>query len=462
MSTSNLKFITSERGKSLLLYQNYKFFKHSELQSGEVKWRCSNKKCSSFVKTVCDSEITQENIVHQHSPPSDKDILRQELRDCAKRKASEDAYELPSKVIKKALIDVDPESKTLDLKDVHLVKRSIYKARRKVLPRLPRDRDETYSMLASSEYTTNRNEPFLLKSSEGSIIFSCKSNLQALCSSDFIYMDGTFKFCVPFFYQLFTIFSYTSDQYIPLVYCLLENKTKISYVQCLKFIKEECAQINLCFEPKNIVVDFEKAIHAACVDIWPNSDIVGCRFHLAQAWIRNIQKYQLNKDYEGKNEIGKWLGLCFGLTFFSPEEVSDVFVDELMSIVPDNPNVTKFADYLLEEYISEDATFPPEIWARCSAEINFTTNACESFHAHLAKCFHAPHPNIHLFIDALLGIQRISYLQMNSRSDRVRARSGKTKKYFLIKSKVEQYKEGKISKFDYLESVSWHYRKSKK
>lgn len=147
--------------------------------------------------------------------------------------------------------------------------------------------------------------------------------------------------------------------------------------------------------------------------------------------MRNIQKHHLKKHYEEKNEVGQWLSLCFGILFFNPEDVADVFVDELMSIKPDDPNLTSFADYLSDEYIFEHATFPPHIWARCSAEINFTTNACESFHGHLGKHFNTPHPNIHVFVDALLNIQRLSYIQMNKNGGRVRARTGKTKQYYF-------------------------------
>lgn len=219
----------------------------------------------------------------------------------------------------------------------------------------------------------------------------------------------------------------------------------------------------MTFEPKTIVIDFEKAIHTACENVWPGSELVGCRFHLTQAWIRKIQKHHLKKDYEEKTEIGNWLGLCFGLLFFNPEDVSDVFTDDLMSIKPNNLNLTQFADYLVNEYIAEDAVFPPHIWARCSADIHLTTNACESFHGHLSKHFNSSHPNIHVFIDALLNIQRNTYIQINSlREIATASRSGKTKRQKYSKAKVEELKSGFLSNFEFLEKVSWYYRHVKK
>jgi hypothetical protein len=55
--------------------------------------------------------------------------------------------------------------------------------------------------------------------------------------------------------------------------------------------------------------------------------------------------------------------ICFGLLFLSPEKVSDVFVFTLEAIMPSDPRVIKFSDYLVDNYISNDAAFPPHLWA---------------------------------------------------------------------------------------------------
>jgi hypothetical protein len=124
-----------------------------------------------------------------------------------------------------------------------------------------------------------------------------------------------------------------------------------------------------------VVLDFEIAIHNALKYVWPETRIVGCRFHLTQAWWRKIQQLGLTADYKNKNsEIGQWLGYCFGLLFLEPEKVSDVFVFELCPFQPPNIKLQQFADYLVDNYISEDSLFPPEIWAENSAALNRTTN----------------------------------------------------------------------------------------
>jgi len=55
------------------------------------------------------------------------------------------------------------------------------------------------------ELQTNKNEQFCLTNSKehGIIILSCGSNLEVLCqTTNEIFVDGTFKFCLKYFEQL--------------------------------------------------------------------------------------------------------------------------------------------------------------------------------------------------------------------------------------------------------------------
>lgn len=84
---------------------------------------------------------------------------------------------------------------------------------------------------------------------------------------------------------------------------------------------EYCRNINIEFLPKEIVVDFEIAIHNAISSIWQSVKITGCRFHLTQSWYRQIQKLGLTNEYKDQNsEIGKWLHYCFGLIFLNQKK----------------------------------------------------------------------------------------------------------------------------------------------
>jgi hypothetical protein len=56
--------------------------------------------------------------------------------------------------------------------------------------------------------------------------------------------------------------------------------------------------------------------------------------------------------------------------------VGDVFTVDLDELKQNYDKVTKFADYLTENYIDENSTFPPSIWATMTASSQNSTNAC--------------------------------------------------------------------------------------
>jgi len=75
----------------------------------------------------------------------------------------------------------------------------------------------------------------------------------------------------------------------------------------------------------------------------------------------------------------------FRIIVFIPEKVLNVFAFTLEAIMPSDPRVINFSNYLVDNYISNDAAFPPLLWADQSVNLNRTTNVCESFHSHLKK-----------------------------------------------------------------------------
>uniref|UniRef100_A0A6P7FTA9 Ryanodine receptor-like n=1 Tax=Diabrotica virgifera virgifera TaxID=50390 RepID=A0A6P7FTA9_DIAVI len=61
--------------------------------------------------------------------------------------------------------------------------------------------------------------------------------------------------------------------------------------------------------------------------------------------------------------------------YLPPSQVGDCFVEYFMPEKPDDHRVDAFANYLVETYIEEDSTFPPQIWAKNSASVYRTTNS---------------------------------------------------------------------------------------
>ena len=404
----------SERGKKLIILDKFSFRKDKETKLG-VTYRCTNRKCVASI-TVDKSEevILERRGAHNHAEVENIGVKK--IQNSIKRKATEDISERPSKILNAGLRDI-PLDVNVTTKDILNIRQSLYRTRRGILPVLPRSRREVHDALRSLQHKTSKGEDFLLVNDEDMniVIFSCLSNLQYLCSRPKIYVDGTFNYCPKFFTQMFSIHTVDNGHYIPLVFILLPNKVADTYFQAFKLLASYCESVNLSWKPEELVSDFERAIHIGAIKLWPDLKILGCRFHLTQSWFRKIQNLGLACEYKSKeSEVGCWLRWSFGLLYLDPAEVEECFVEDLYSTIPQNAKVVEYADYLVDNYISQHSAFPPQLWAICSGTRERTTNACESFHSHFNSCFYVAHPDIFKFLSILKDIQVYSYIKINS------------------------------------------------
>ena len=89
---------------------------------------------------------------------------------------------------------------------------------------------------------------------------------------------------------------------IPVVYALLIDKHKKTYVKLLTTISDKCRDMDLLFNPKTILTDFEKASMSAVTTVFPLAALRGCRFHLGQSWWCRMQSPRLSEDYRPKQK----------------------------------------------------------------------------------------------------------------------------------------------------------------
>lgn len=152
----------------------------------------------------------------------------------------------------------------------------------------------------------------------------------------------------------------------------------------------------------------------------------------------------------------KWI---FGLPLLNAEEVSESFIEDFMPVVPDDPRLNKFCDYICDNYIDETSKFNPKMWASSSISSERTTNSCESFHSKLNTQFNKAHPNIFLFSHVLnLKIQTDTYIIIRG-LDNTKISKNKMyeKKKIYIETIFEDYLNKKIDRFKYIKLASKHY-----
>lgn len=454
--------VQSIHGKQLLVVEKFTFSRQKILKSGEIFWRCTKKStnCTAKIFTLgIENLVTRSHLVHNHEPEENK-LNRKIISSACKRKAQEDISEKPSKIIRCELEKNLPE--TITTLDVTNIRRNIYYSRRKLLPGpLPKNVTEVHEILNSYSVKTSKNESFVFINSlhDNIIVFSCETNIRSLCGMDYIYMDGTFSYCTKYFLQLFTIHGLKNGHYIPLVFCILRDKRSETYAKLFAMLTSQIFErYSLRFQPIEVFIDFETAIHVAVRNTWPATKVNGCRFHLHQAWYRKIQSLGLSSEFKNKDsEIGRWLKHTFGLTYLCPDEVGDCFAFDLYSDKPHHPDVEKYADYLLDTYIDENAKFPPQMWANASPSIIHTTNACESFHSRFNGSFYATHPSIYIFIEKLKEFQIDTYVKLQSVHIPLKMNDKKTKvKLDTLTNLRAHLFSGKITRLHFVKCVSYY------
>ena len=87
------------------------------------------------------------------------------------------------------------------LNNVNYICISIFRARRKTLPQLPKSISEVHSVLILLQLNTYKGENFLLynNETENIVYFTTKTNFKFLCFRDRIFINGIFEYCAKFF-----------------------------------------------------------------------------------------------------------------------------------------------------------------------------------------------------------------------------------------------------------------------
>jgi hypothetical protein len=98
---------------------------------------------------------------------------------------------------------------------------------------------------------------------------------------------------------------FENGHYIPLAFCLLPDKSQKTYERVFLLLKNKWECAGFQSSQKKVLADFEMGIHNAARAVWQQSQLIGCRFHLGQAWFRKIQNLGLIAEFKNQeSEIG--------------------------------------------------------------------------------------------------------------------------------------------------------------
>jgi hypothetical protein len=259
----------------------------------------------------------------------------------------------------------------------------------------------------------NFNEPFLLYSGQNGklLVFGADTELTTLFHSEYIIADGTFEMAPDSSYQLYTLHGLLCGEGIPLVWALLPNKTRATYVEMFSAIQQAFLKRFSHLRPPSrrvFLTDFELAAIDAIKEVFPSDVTKGCTFHFRQALNRNIGIIGLSKEYASEDTmVRNWVTQIMGLTLLPAVFVStawNVLRHPPESAYPDvATKMQHFSQYFQNTWM--EGSFPVTLWNHYDNTGPRTTNLAEGWHNGLNSTFGTPHPSASTFLNWLQGAQ---------------------------------------------------------
>lgn len=211
------------------------------------------------------------------------------------------------------------------------LRQQINNHRNKIRPYLGHNPQSLEDIDLSEQLTvTNKGQQFLYYDSgpedpNRMLIFTTDNNLGILNKSHTSFVDGTFEIAPKLFYQVFTINGIFRGKCLPLVYGLLTRKDEKTYDKFFSALRDGQPNYqNRMICPKDIMVDFEKAIINSIDKHFPDADMSGCYFHITNNLWKQFSS-KIGKDKLYIPELRTTLRHLSALPFFPAEDVSDAF-----------------------------------------------------------------------------------------------------------------------------------------
>lgn len=380
----------------------------------KIHWKCceyDKKGCRAACITL-DDQLLSHSGDHSHSP----NICNVKARQICGRikEITSRTTQTPVEIIVES-ISGQTEEAVSSLPNILSLKRSIQRLRRTIndLPREPSSFAEiaipenSIRTLSDSAFLLFDNQDF----NERILIFATESSFNLLSQSSEWFCDGTFKTAPLLFTQLYSIHITINRKMVPVVYCLLPNKTQASYTKMLLYL----FQLKPSLRPSRVMLDFELGAIRSFRLQFPNVTINGCYFHLCQSIFRKIQQYsEILSLYRTNEEFCVNIKMIAALSFVPIADIVEAF--EALQASPYFQDTSQHVDPILEyfedTYIGRigannqrrSPMFSHEIWNVYIATLNDqarTNNSVEGWHNGFSKIVQSSNPSFYKFIEYL-------------------------------------------------------------
>lgn len=342
-------FFLSTRGGKKLSFKGYTYGKDREsADSCKIYWKCDDRKCKGRLITDSSDSVLKLTEHNMHGPDYASSVIQQSV---ARLKiAASVSQEAPAKLINTELSkDLPPEYRGYWPKE-SAVKRTIQRQRRKVMPDIPKSLDEL--TIPEDWQKSGKGDQWLLcdthYGSDRLLIFCTDTNLRHLCRSTVWYGDGTFSVAPQHFYQLYTIHGVVMGELLPLMFCILTKKNRVTYIEMFSSIQTEAEKRGLRIHMAQFRVDFEDSCIKAVRVVFPNTVVECCFFHFAQAHFRKIGDLGLRPTYIENEDFAISMRMFTALAFVPIEHLHAAFSELCESITE---TAHGFIPYMEDTYV---------------------------------------------------------------------------------------------------------------
>ncbi|CAM4848318.1 unnamed protein product [Rotaria magnacalcarata] len=351
-------------------------------QQNKIYWRCENRDCGAYIHTTLTNVYLSNNkTAHIHEPNTDDVFIQQFKAIVIERVRSE--LTTPGVIRSEELAKANmPASAMANLPTARSMQSLFYYHRKFGVPTLPTSID--FDVPLQFTVTVDK-EPFLIcdlkqNGTRKFILFANERQLGLLFNSELLFMDGTFDVSPAQFKQLYTIHAIKHDQEL----------------------KSIAAKMNLRFDPKMIMSDFETGLIRAIQQEFPQAEHRGCAFHHMQAMYRHVGHCGLTAVYKEEGVPRDVLRRLFSLCLMPKDTIEGHYQRLLVSI-------KKYKPKNIREKLVEFFTYYHDQWLAkvgvdmfCVSDLRIrTNNECETFHHALAKKVNQHHPSIWRLITCL-------------------------------------------------------------
>lgn len=415
-----MEFIYTQRNKRKLLRDGFMYVFQKELADGVQSWECINRRGSKAQPGTCNARIKLDSVdnyignVNEHSCHSSQQQCEVATVKCAIKRRAETTNDTTQQILAGELATISPAAAVI-LPGLSNMRRTIRSQRQnnETLPPLPPTR-AAIPVLPAEFQTTTSGQQFLLHDSGVAdanriLIFGSPDAVTLLEQSADWFGDGTFKTVPDIFYQLYTIHALVSDNVFPCIYVLLPNKTQATYDRMF----HELSNITNGASPSSILMDFEKAAQNAFEATHPNSDVIGCFFHLCKNIWRRVQRAGLQQRYQDDQQFSVFVRMIMALAFVPIVDLETAF-DDLFNEIRNqfNNDMDEVLNYFEDTYMGrprrngrrDNPMFAQETWNmhnRTRNHLPRTNNNVEGWHRGLQFHINTCHPNIWKFLNVL-------------------------------------------------------------